>query len=193
METAIHGLLCLRSALNQQVSIKILPTLRGEDGKEGGEAVIIIHDTRDQTGKHNNVTDYLAAQGHTVIRSKMYVGDVALFENQLRCIDLKKDLNEVAGNVCQQHDRFQREMLRAKELGIQLVILVEHGRGVRSIDDVEGWINPRLKKNPRATTGATLAKVMRTMQERYGVRWEFTTKAECGRRIVEILGVKRGL
>lgn len=150
--------------------------------------MIIIHDTRDQTGKHNNVTDYLAAQGHTVIRSKMYVGDVALFENQLRCIDLKKDLNEVAGNVCQQHDRFQREMLRAKELGIQLVILVEHGRGVRSIEDVEGWVNPRLKKNPRATTGATLAKVMRTMQERYGVRWEFTTKAECGKRIVEILG-----
>lgn len=150
--------------------------------------MIIIHDTRDQTGKHNNVTDYLAAQGHTVIRSKMYVGDVALFENQLRCIDLKKDLNEVAGNVCQQHDRFQREMLRAKELGIQLVILVEHGRGVRSIDDVEGWVNPRLKKNPRATTGATLAKVMRTMQERYDVRWEFTTKAECGKRIVEILG-----
>lgn len=150
--------------------------------------MIIIHDTRDQTGKHNNVTDYLAAQGHTVIRSKMYVGDVALFENQLRCIDLKKDLNEVAGNVCQQHDRFQREMLRAKELGIQLVILVEHGRGVRSIEDVERWVNPRLKKNPRATTGATLAKVMRTMQERYGVRWEFTTKAECGKRIVEILG-----
>ena len=154
--------------------------------------MIFIHDTRDQAGKHNNVINYLTENGHTVIRSKMYVGDVALFENQLRCIDLKKDLNEVAGNVCQQHDRFQREMLRAKELGIQLVILVEHGRGVRSIDDVEGWINPRLKKNPRATAGATLAKVMRTMQERYGVRWEFTTKAECGARIVEILGGQDG-
>lgn len=153
--------------------------------------MIFIHDTRDQAGKHNNVINYLTENGHTVIRSKMYVGDVALFENQLRCIDLKKDLNEVAGNVCQQHDRFQREMLRAKELGIQLVILVEHGHGVRSIDDVEGWVNPRLKKNPRATTGETLAKVMRTMQERYGVRWEFTTKAECGRRIVEILGGKK--
>jgi len=188
MEAAVHGLLGLRSALDKQVSIEILPTLRGENGQARRESMIIIHDTRDQTGKHNNVTDYLAAQGHTVIRSKMYVGDVALFENQLRCIDLKKDLNEVCGNVCQQHDRFQREMLRAKELGIQLVILVEHGRGIRSIDDVEGWVNPRLKKNPRATTGATLAKVMRTMQERYGVRWEFTTKAECGKRIVEILG-----
>ena len=154
--------------------------------------MIFIHDTRDQAGKHNNVINYLTENGHTVIRSKMYVGDIALFENQLRCIDLKKDLNEVTGNVCQQHDRFQREMLRAKELGIQLVILIEHGRGVRSIDDVEGWINPRLKKNPRATTGATLAKVMRTMQERYGVRWEFTTKAECGARIVEILGGEDG-
>lgn len=24
--------------------------------------------------------------------------------------------------------------------------------------------------------------------ERYGIEWQFTTKAECGKRIVEILG-----
>jgi len=26
------------------------------------------------------------------------------------------------------------------------------------------------------------------MSERYGIEWQFTPKAECGRRIVEILG-----
>ncbi|NCC04787.1 MAG: hypothetical protein EOM37_12290 [Proteobacteria bacterium] len=153
--------------------------------------MMILCDSREQKNKH--VTDYFDKNGiQHVDRVGFEVGDYREFSNRKLVIDRKQHLSEVCGNVCQQHDRFQREMLRAKELGIQLVILVEHGRGVRSIDDVEGWINPRLKKNPRATTGATLAKVMRTMQERYGVRWEFTTKAECGARIVEILGGQDG-
>ena len=153
--------------------------------------MLILCDSREQRNKH--VTDYFGKNGIPYLeRVSFRVGDYREISNDNLVIDRKAHLSEVCGNVCQQHDRFQREMLRANELGIQLVILVEHGRGVRSIDDVEGWINPRLKKNPRATTGATLAKVMRTMQERYGVRWEFTTKAECGRRIVEILGGKNG-
>jgi len=154
----------------------------------------IIIDSREHEGKNEHVLQYFRDNGIEYINKENYgsialkVGDYMSDENKSISIDRKQSMIELVGNVCQQHDRFQREMLRAKELGIQLVILIEHGRDVRSIDDVEGWVNPRLKKNPRATTGATLAKVMRTMQERYGVRWEFTTKAECGERIVDILG-----
>jgi len=148
--------------------------------------MLILCDTQEKRNSH--VTEYFDRNGiQHVDKVHFETGDYREFSNEKLIIDRKAHLSEVCGNVCQQHDRFQREMLRAKELGIQLVILIEHGRGIRSIDDVEGWVNPRLKKNPRATTGATLAKVMRTMQERYGVRWEFTTKAECGKRIVEIL------
>lgn len=159
----------------------------------------IIIDSREHEGKNEHVLQYFRDNGIEYINKENYgsialkVGDYMSDENKSISIDRKQSMIELVGNVCQQHDRFQREMLRAKEHGIQLVILVEHGRDVRSIDDVEGWLNPRLKKNPRATTGATLAKVMRTMQERYGVRWEFTTKAECGKRIVEILGGESGL
>jgi len=158
----------------------------------------VIIDSREHEGKNEHVLRYFRESGIEYINKERYgsialkVGDYMSDENKSLSIDRKQSMIELVGNVCQQHDRFQREMLRAKELGIQLVILIEHGRGVRSIDDVEGWVNPRLKKNPRATTGATLAKVMRTMQERYGVRWEFTTKAECGKRIVEILGGQNG-
>ena len=149
--------------------------------------MLILCDSREKNNAH--VIEYFKRNGIGYLpRVSFQTGDYREISNEKLIIDRKAHLTEVCGNVCQQHDRFQREMLRAKELGIQLVILVEHGRGVRSIDDVERWANPRLKTNPRATTGATLAKVMRTMQERYGVRWEFTTKAECGKRIVEILG-----
>lgn len=37
------------------------------------------------------------------------------------------------------------------------------------------------------TPGPTLAKQMRTMQEKYGVRWEFCSKSQTGKRIMEIL------
>jgi len=150
--------------------------------------MIFIHDTRDQAGKHKNIIDYLETHEHVIVRSKMYVGDIALLHDQTTAIDLKRDLIEVCGNVCQQHERFRREVIRAQEAGIQLVILIEHGHGITSIEDVERWVNPRLKKNKTATSGGTLAKIMRTFSERYGVRWEFCRKEETGKRIVEILG-----
>ena len=37
------------------------------------------------------------------------------------------------------------------------------------------------------TPGPTLAKQMRTLSERYGVRWEFCSKQQTGKRIIEIL------
>lgn len=37
------------------------------------------------------------------------------------------------------------------------------------------------------TPGPTLAKQMRTMEERYGVKWEFCSKNQTGKRIIEIL------
>ena len=149
--------------------------------------MIYIHDTRDQIGKHKNVESYLAAQGHKVIRSKMYCGDIALFDNQMTCIDLKKDLQEVAGNLLQQHERFRAECVRAQEAGIKLIILVEHGGAIKSMDDVREWINPRLRTSPKAVTGARLAAIMETMATKYGIEWRFCRKQDTGRIIVEIL------
>ena len=37
------------------------------------------------------------------------------------------------------------------------------------------------------TSGVILAKQMRTMAEKYGVRWEFCSKQNTGKRIIEIL------
>jgi len=49
--------------------------------------------------------------------------------------------------------------MRAQDAGIQLVILVEHSPYIKSIDDVEKWINPRNKqweKNLREKIGLGL-------------------------------------
>ena len=149
--------------------------------------MIFQHDTRDKPGKHGNVEDFLLANGHKVVRSKLYVGDITLLDRQSTCIDLKQDLTEVCGNLCQQHERFRAELLRAQEAGIRLIILVEHGHGIRSMEDVERWKNPRARHSPGATTGAQLAKIMRTMAERYGIEWRFCDKKETGREIIRAL------
>lgn len=150
--------------------------------------MIFVHDTRDKAGKHDNVDDYLTAHGHKIIRSKLFVGDVTLLNDQSTVIDLKRNLQECCGNLTQQHERFTRECVKAKENGVKLIILVEHGGAIRSIEDVKNWVNPRLKESPYAVSGQRLYKMMRTYSDRYGVEWRFCDKRCTGRVICELLG-----
>ena len=122
------------------------------------------------------------------MRSKLYCGDISLLSDQSVCIDLKQDLQEVSGNLCQQHERFRSECVRAQEAGIKLIILVEHSAAINSIDAVRLWDNPRLTKSPKAITGARMAAVMESMAAKYGVEWQFCTKANTGREIIRLLG-----
>lgn len=121
-----------------------------------------------------------------MVRTKMYVGDVTLLHDQTVCIDLKRDLQEVVGNVAQQHKRFSEECERAKQAGIQLYILIEHGDGIASVEDVKTWDNPRLKVSPYCISGERLYKIMQTYTQKYGVEWILCDKSQTG-PIVEAL------
>ena len=101
-------------------------------------------------------------------------------------IDRKKDLQEVAGNVCQQHERFVKELELAKELGYTMIVLIEEPY-IKSLGEVPRWYNWRSKKNPKAIKGKQLFKIMSTMSDKYDVTWLFTTKQSCGEKIVELL------
>lgn len=147
--------------------------------------MVIQIDTREQ--KYDHVQRYFDSHGIKTVRSKCVVGDYVNLENPMVVIDRKKDLQEVAGNVCQQHDRFVRELELTKELGYKLIVLIEEPT-IKSLGEVPQWYNWRRKKNPKAVNGKTLFKIMCTMQDKYGVNWLFTTKSNCGKRIVELLG-----
>ena len=149
--------------------------------------MIIQVDSREQ--KYEHVTKYFDSQEIKWVRSKCVVGDYVNLENPMVVIDRKKDLQEVAGNVCQQHERFVRELELAKELGYKMIVLVEESN-ISTLIDVPSWYNWRRKKNPRAVNGKTLYRIMKTMSEKYDIQWEFTTKQQCGKRIVELLSSK---
>ncbi len=149
--------------------------------------MILLEDTRQQAKKHEAKHRWFAEHGIAVVRSKLVVGDYTLPTDQSVCIDTKAGLLEVCGNVTQQHRRFVEEMELAKQLGIQLVILVEEN-GVRTLEDVKRWHNPRLRFSPKATTGETLYKILSAMEQRHGCRFLFCRKEEAGAKIVKILG-----
>lgn len=147
--------------------------------------MIIQIDTREQ--KYDHVQRYFDSQGIKTVRSKCVVGDYVNLENPMVVIDRKQSLQEVAGNVCQQHERFVRELELARELGYRLIVLIEED-SIKTLGEVVTWYNWRRKKNPKAVGGKQLYRIMSTMADKYGVEWMFTTKANCGKRILEILG-----
>lgn len=147
---------------------------------------ILIEDSRQKLDKNADIREQLEQLGYTVRRCKLYVGDYTFPTNQGRCVDTKQDLQEVVGNVIQQHERFRDECLRAKEAGIQLIILITDPK-VTCLADVFGWWNPRLRYSKRATTGRQLGKILYSMREKYGVQWEFCSRDSAGKRVIELL------
>lgn len=119
--------------------------------------------------------------------SKLPCGDYCDLDNARYCIDRKQNLNELVGNVCQQHERFIGELKRARQLGIKLVFLVEHSAAIRCLEDVRLWKNPRLRESPLAVSGERLHKILVTLRQRYDTEFYFCTKAETGCRIIELL------
>lgn len=147
----------------------------------------ILCDTRQKKDKNGYIDEQLIALGYKVVRSKLYCGDYTWATDQRISIDTKQDLQEVVGNVTKQHDRFRNECIRAKEAGIQLIILITEPK-VSCLSDVWSWYNPRLRYSKVATTGKTLGKILYKFKEKYGVKFEFCTKDNIGERIVELLG-----
>lgn len=160
----------------------------------------ILEDTRQQNKKHDKKHQWFEENSIEIIRTKLFCGDYTLPTDQSVCVDTKANLSELCHNACQDHDRFRRELIRAKENGIKLIILCEHGNGIETLEDVIFWENPRGTKRIKvdgkwqtvktnATTGKTLYNILSTLQNKYDVQFEFCTKEDTGKRIVELLSL----
>ena len=245
--------------------------------------MILLSDTRQQSGKHDIKEMYFRKHGIEIVRTKLYCGDYTLPADQSVCIDTKKDIQELIcdiqvkqmskaninqnvfeiaennhigfdvaeqifhaicdddtdrfaekeiNDICfkncvperiisefqglyvKRHGFFHRGLKRAQNSGIRLIVLVDNRDGVRSIDDLFRWTNPRSKiwvnsseiigtckngrprykkvqKYPFAMPGETLAKACLTMQLKYGVEFQFCRPEDAGERILSLLNVKQ--
>ena len=89
----------------------------------------VIADTREQ--KNSHVSVYLQNKGVEVISRKLNVGDYSVqlgdetFEDDF-VVERKADLDELAGNLTSDRERFEREFTRAKARGTKVFLLVEN-------------------------------------------------------------------
>lgn len=142
----------------------------------------ILIDSREKKFEH--ITRYFDRHSVEYEIKKLDVGDYADSENGRIVIDRKSGLEEISMNLLNKSDsqRFWREIRRSHEQGIKLVILVESGRTVTSINDVPKW-----RSRFSGVTGRRLIDEMIRTEMAYGVRWCFCDKRSTAKRIVEIL------
>lgn len=158
-------------------------------------------DSREKARAIKKIEAEFQKQNIKYYTSKLFVGDYMSLDNPRLIVDRKQNLIEICNNVSQDHNRFRNELIRAQENGIKLVILCEHGNGIENLQDLIFWDNPRGKKRLRvdgvwtdievkAMKGDVLYKILSTLQEKYDCEFQFCTKVETGKRIIEILGEK---
>lgn len=152
--------------------------------------MIIEIDTREKPKAIEKIIDYFQQNEIKYIRSKLYYGDYRIMESPLLVVDRKQNIAELAKNCTTDHKRFRAELERCKDVGGQLVILVEQNvysdRGnkvrVKEISDLMLWSSPHTQ-----IRGEQVFRVLASWCARFPVRVEFCEKRCTGKRIVEIL------
>lgn len=149
---------------------------------------IILTDTRQQ--KENHIIKQFDKEKvlhiRTTLESADYVAvrrnDEGYYIDYSILIDTKKDLEELSGNLCSKdHARVNREIEKAKELGCEKFYFIIANNKIKTIDDLKQWKSKRTR-----VTGELLYKIMKTMAERYGIKFAIVKKAEVGKRIIKI-------
>lgn len=144
---------------------------------------IIIEDTRQKDGKHQQKHIGFEDLGVDLLRCKLPFGDYALPPSV--SVDTKENLEEIAGNLCgskKERDRFIRECKAAAAAGCQLVIMVEteHDGSLLDLGDI------RIGSG-KVVTGLQLYRAMTAVSGRYGVRFVLVRPEDAAKEIMKIL------
>lgn len=166
-------------------------------------APVIYEDTRQQAGRHGLKHSWWSAHGVEVERRKLDTGDYWA-EGSKYLIDTKKDVQELAGNVGRDHDRFVRELDRATAEGKVLVVLVEEHPEYERPELLETWVSgvcsrcrrcnpltdPCRAKRRKPMNGPQLRKILDALHERHGAYFMFCDRGDTARIVCDLLGVR---
>ena len=145
---------------------------------------LIVCDTREKKNKH--ILEYFEKMNQDYIISKLDSGDYMVFKDYTTIVDKKDGLLELANNLChkKEHERVLKEIQKAKDYGCKDFIFLIQDDNINTIDDIKKW-----KSKYTKISGETLLKVMKTMQERYKIKFIITTKKNIANKIIKLLGV----
>ena len=133
--------------------------------------------------KNEHILRYFDRHGIDYEIRKLDVGDYMLEGNDTISVDRKASIDELASNLLNREDksRFMREVRRAKESGLHLVVLIESNK-YHQIADLASW-----KSKYSGITGRALMDAIYKTHISYGVEFLFCPKISTGRRIIELL------
>ena len=143
---------------------------------------IIVCDTREK--KNIKIIEYFEKNYPNFIISKLDAGDYMFYKDYSTIIDKKDELLELAHNFCntKEHERIKREIQKAKQLGcINFIFLIQDNK-IKTIEDIKNWSSPHTK-----VKGETLLKIMKTMKEKYKIRFVVCQKKDMGEYIIKLL------
>lgn len=139
--------------------------------------VQMICDTREQKNIH--IIKAFKKHGIDFVTQKLDIGDYAMTIPDLNhtcktVYERKASLEELSANLCEpkdanNHNRFERELIKAKENGIQVVICIENPDWY---EDLVNW-RYRTKLKPKAFRGMLLSLCSRYNLKIVGVSKEY--------------------
>ena len=150
----------------------------------------VIVDSREKPKVIGKILAYFDSNNINWEVSKLLFGDYMDFNRPSIVVDRKQNIAELAKNCTVEHERFRREMEKARKAGAELVVLVEQNRykdrgewvEVDSIEDLLRWSSPHTM-----VRGEKVYRVLASWTAKYPLRVEFCDKRSTGRKIVEIL------
>ena len=151
---------------------------------------MLLVDSREKPKAIKTILKEFEGKGVPYSVTKLFIGDYQDYGNPFLLIDRKQSIQELAANCTRDHERFKRELERAKAVGARLVILVEQNRykdrdkwiHVETIEDLMLWSSPHT-----TIIGEKVYRVLRAWCSKYDIEVRFCDKRQTGRRILEIL------
>ena len=158
-------------------------------------------------GDYVQITDEIA---ETVKRRGDKIKKMDLVNDIKIAVDRKNSIDEICGNLCSsenEHRRFREEAITAQKAGAKFYVVIENTEGIKSLDDIRKWSNPRLHRYNKINymhrlgkwqnvknsgsrppcDNIRLMKTMYTMAQKYGINWIFVSPYESAAKIVELL------
>lgn len=140
-------------------------------------------DSREKPDAIRNILRDFKRAGIEYEIRKLDIGDYVNPDRPEVVIDRKQNLGEVCANLfTSDRGRFWRELKRATDAKVHLIILCEHGGAIHSIQDVQNWHSKYTR-----VSGRDLMERIYKIHIGYGVEFLFCDKRMTGKRIIEIL------
>ena len=151
---------------------------------------MLLVDSREKPKAIKTILKEFEREGVPYSVTKLFIGDYQDYGNPFLIIDRKQSIQELAANCTRDHERFKRELERAKSVGARLVILVEQNRykdrdrwiRVETIEDLMLWESPHT-----TIRGEKVFRVLRAWMAKYDIDVVFCDKRQTGKKILELI------